>query len=156
MRGFIGGGRAAATLGLTCLLVGLFASSALAVQEVAPGDPGGGFTGATHQTATTSGSATSGAAQNTDSGSQFDMHYGVPSDGTQYSGQVMTQVINADGSVTVQTFPIGDFGNGTSAYVTAWNDAQIPFGGSASISISESNGRGSSFSAGWVVKNFGR
>ncbi len=64
----------------------------------------------------------------------------------------MTQVVNADGSVTVQTWPISDFANGNQgAYATGWNNASIPVGGSASISINQTAPNGSSFTAGFRV-----
>lgn len=71
-------------------------------------------------------------------GSSFDIHYGVPNDGRQYSGQVMTQVVNGDGSVSVQTWPIRHYGGpDQSGYATGWNYVTIPLGGAASISITE-------------------
>jgi hypothetical protein len=84
----------------------------------------------------------------------MNISYGTPSDGTTYSGTIMILVVNADGTVTVNTFTISDVGNGQSGYASAFNDAMIPTGGSASITINESNGAGGSFSAGWVVRNF--
>lgn len=91
------------------------------------------------------------------SGSNFDLTYGVPDDGQMYSGQLMTQVVNADGSVTVQTWPISDYGNGNQgAYAAGWNNASIPVGGSASRSINETAPNGSSFTAGFRVDRFGR
>jgi len=74
-----------------------------------------------------------------------------------YSGELMTQVINADGSVSIQAWPISDYANGNQgAYATGWNNASIPLGGSASISLSETAPNGATFTAGFKVNNYGK
>ena len=139
MKVTIGGRLAAASLSV-CLSLLASAAPSYAVFQVLPGDSGGGMTCMNcHQVNSISGTATAGSATNNSegAGSSFDIHYDVPIDGQTYSGQVMTQVVNADGSVSVQTFPISDIGSSTGQYATGYNLAQIPLGGSASISISE-------------------
>ena len=73
-----------------------------------------------------------------------------------YSGNLMTEVVNPDGSVSVQTWPTTWTSAGGTGFATAWNNASIPVGGSGSISITATAGNGSTFSAGWVVKNFAK
>jgi hypothetical protein len=159
VRKTIDGGRLAAALVVLSLSLAA-AAPALAVTPVQTGDPGGGMTcvncGPQHQSEQTSGSATGGSASNNPdgSGSQFDLSYDLPDDGQVYSGTLMTEVVNPDGSVSVQTWPTTWTSVGGSGYATAWNNAAIPIGGSGSISISATAGNGSSFNAGWVVKNF--
>lgn len=162
MKVTVGGRFAAASLSV-CLTLLASAAPSYAVNQVVPNDAGGRLTcancGANQQVNTPTGTATGGSASNNPdgSGSSFDVNYTVPSDGQQYSGQLMTQVVNADGSVSVQTWPISDYANGNqSAYATAWNNATIPLGGSASISISETAPNGASFTAGFKVDNFGK
>jgi hypothetical protein len=158
------GGRFSAASVSICLAMLVSASPSYAINQVtgAGGGGGGGICASCgqnqHQSNTTTGSASSGSADNNPdgSGSSFDLTYGVPNDGQMYSGQIMTQVVNADGSVTVQTFPVSDYANGNQgAYATAWNNASIPVGGSASISIFETAPNGATFSAGFKVSNFG-
>jgi hypothetical protein len=140
-----------------CLMLLAAAAPGFAFQQPIGEDPGGGITcvncGA--NTVTKTGTATDGSASNGSNQSDFTLTYGVPNDGRQYSGQLMTQVVNADGSVTVNTWPISDFGDGNSAgFAWAYNDSRIPIGGSASISIFETAPNGATFSAGWRVQNF--
>ena len=153
----IGGRSVAVTLSLCLALLAATATSSSAnyVEIKDPGEVSGpiGPCQGCNQ-ATTSGSATGGSAQNTSNGSQFDLSYTVPNDGTMYSGTLMTQVINADGSVTINSWPISSYGNGISGFASAYNDAMIPIGGSGSINFSQTNSAGASFSAGYVIRNF--
>lgn len=155
------GGRAAVasiSLCLSIFMLTITAAPSLAtfVVPVTPGDGGGPLGPCQGCDVQLSGTATGGNAENTQNGSQFDLNYAVPGDGTMYSGTIMTQVVNADGTVTVNTFAISDFGNpnSTGGFATAWNNSSIPLGGSASITINESNGNGKSFVAGYTVRNF--
>ncbi len=156
------GGRAWAALVPLCLsmVVSMPLTSSAAYRDPVNPPEGGGPLAPCNgckQTATTSGSASSGAAQINSGSTQFNLTYGIPSDGTTYSGTIMTQVVNPDGSVTVNTFSITDYGNGTlNGYASAFNDAAIPIGGRGSITINETNSAGASFSAGWVVDHFGQ
>lgn len=157
------GGRLAAASLSVCLILLASAAPSSAINQVASGDVGGGMTcsncGANHQVNTTTGNASGGSASNNSdgTGSTFDITYGVPNDGQLYSGQMMTQVVLVDGSVVVQTWPISDYANGNQgAYATGWNNASIPIGGSASISISETAPNGATFTAGFRVNNFGK
>lgn len=118
MKVTVGGRLAAASLSV-CLTFLASAAPSYAVNPVAPNDAGGGVTCANcrpnQQVNTTTGTATGGSASNNPdgSGSSLDINYGVPNDGQMYSGQLMTQVVNADGSVSIQTWPISDFANGS-------------------------------------------
>jgi hypothetical protein len=146
---------AALSLCLPLLVATATPSSANYVEIKDPGEVGGpiGPSQGCNQ-ATTTGSATGGSAQNTSTGSQFDLSYAVPNDGTMYSGMLMTQVVNADGSVTINSWPISSYGNGNSGFASAYNDSMIPIGGTGSISFSQTNSAGASFSAGYVIRNF--
>lgn len=158
----IGARFAAASLSV-CLAV--FAATAVnAATPVTTADEGGGVHCANcgpqpHQTDTDTGGSTGGSASNNPdgSGSSFDMTYGnLPDDGQTYTGSMMTQVVLPDGSVSVQTWPISWTAVGGSGYATGWNNASIPLGGSASISINASAPNGASYSAGHLVNNFGK
>lgn len=161
MRETIHGGRLAAALVILSLTLAT-AAPAFAITPVQTADPGGGVTcvncGPQQQSEQTSGSATGGSASNNSdgSGSSFDLSYDLPDDGQVYSGSLMTQVVNPDGSVSVQTWSTTWTSIGGTGYAAAWNNAPIPIGGSASISISANAGNGSTFTAGWVVRNFGK
>lgn len=156
----VGGSRVAAVSAALCLTLVGFNAAPSSANLVIPANPGTG-TGALGpcqgcNQEQTSGTAVSGSASNNPdgSGSQMDITYGTPNDGTMYSGTLMTQVVNDDGTVTVNTFPIADFGNGEYGGATAYNDSFIPTGGTASITINESNSEGRSFTAGWVIRNY--
>jgi hypothetical protein len=165
MNVFNAGGRFAAASVSLCLLLLASASPSSAINRVtgAGGGGGGGICANCgqnqSQTSTTAGTASGGTATNNPggSGSTFDINYGVPNDGQTYSGQLMTEVTLPDGSVSVQTWPISDYAGGSSnGYATGWNNATIPIGGSASISISETAPNGATFTAGFTVTNFGQ
>ncbi len=157
------GGRFAAVSVSICLSLLASTSPASAINRVTGAGGGGGICANCgqnqSQTSTTAGTASGGSATNNSggSGSTFDLSYGVPNDGQTYSGQMMTQVVLPDGSVSVQTWPISDYAGGSSnGYATGWNNAAIPVGGSASISISETAPNGATFTAGFAVTNFGQ
>ena len=162
MRSFLAGGRLTAALVSVCVGVGASIAPASAIIPVQTGDPGGGTTCKScetqHQTNQTAGSATGGSVTNNpdSSGSQWDMTYDLPNDGQQYSGYLMTQVELPDGTVSVQTFPTSWTSVGGSGYATAWNNAAVPIGGTGSISISATAPSGATFSAGFVVHNYGQ
>jgi hypothetical protein len=155
-----GGSRFAAASVSFCLLLLGFSTVPTRANIVIPVLPtnGGGPLGPCQgcNQSQTSGTATGGSASNNSdgTGSQLDITYDTPSDNTMYSGTLMTQVVNPDGSVTVNIFPISDFANGSSGYASAFNSSVIPLGGAASITVNESNASGASFSAGWTIRNF--
>jgi hypothetical protein len=155
----IGGSRIAAVSVSLCLVLLALSTMPASANIVIPINGGGDTPLGPCQRCNqqqTSGTATDGDASNNPdgSGSQFGINYDVPDDNTMYSGTVMTQVVNSDGTTTVNVFPISDYGSGASGYATSYNSSAIPIGGTGSITISESNGNGQSFSAGWVIRNF--
>jgi hypothetical protein len=157
------GGRLAAASVSVCLTLLASVAPSYAINQGATGDVNGGVMcgncSPNHQVNTTTGTAGNGSANNNPdgSGSNLDVTYGVPNDGQMYSGELMTQVVNADGSVSIQTWPISDYGNGVqTAYAQGYNNAAIPLGGSASISLSETAPNGATFSASYKVDNFGK
>jgi hypothetical protein len=163
MKVMTSGGRFAAASLSVCLTLLASAAPSYAINQVATGDVNGGVMcgncSPNHQVNTTTGTASDGSASNNSggNGSNFDITYGVPNDGQMYSGELMTQVVNADGSVSIQTWPISDYANGNQgAYATGWNNASIPVGGSASISLNETAPNGATFTAGFKVNNFGK
>ncbi len=161
MQAINAGGRFAVASLSICLVLLATASPTYAINQVTIVNPDGGgmcVSCGQNQTSTTTGTATSGTAGNNSdgSGSTYDMNYNIPNDGQYYSGQLMTQVVLANGTVSVQTWSFDQWGNGVAGYATGWNSATIPLGGSASISISASTSSGTTFSAGFRVDNFGR
>lgn len=158
MKRSLSGGRFATVFLFLCILSLTTSVQPTIASLVVPITPGwGGETqgpcqGCNQQTIT--GSAVNGAAQNTEDGSQFYISFNDPTDGTSYTGTMMTQVVNADNTVSVTTVPVTIPGDGRYSDAIGTNDAHIPNGGTASFSITASNAAGATFSAGWTVRNF--
>lgn len=161
MQAINAGGRFTAASLSVCLALLASASPTLAINQVtAAGQDGNGMcvSCGQNQTHTTSGSATGGSASNNSggSGSTFDLNYVLPSDGQPYYGTLMTQVVLSDGNVSVQTWPANGWGTGEAGFASAWNNASIPLGGSASITLNMTGGDGTPYVAGFRVDNFGK
>lgn len=143
---------------VSVFLIASIGVPASAVTQVQTADPGGNLLcyncGNTNRTQK-SGTAVSGWVDpNTDGTANTGMGYVVPNDGTEYSGQMSVVVTADDGSLVGNyTNDVADFGDGSILY-EGLDGIYIPIGGSVSISITESNATGRSFSAGWALRNY--
>jgi hypothetical protein len=129
----------------------LMTASGMAATPVRPQPP----PHSTGQFTRTYGTATSITGSNSDQGSQLQLNYNVPSACGDCSGTVTTTITDADGNtVYTHTGNIQETGSGGQMF-DCDNEANVPQGGGVSISITESDGNGNSFSAGGNIYNFG-
>lgn len=150
--------RLAAALASLCLIVTVPAAAG-AVNQVMPGDPGGGMIcnncGANKNATSQTGNATGGSVQSNGNGNaNVSMSYATPNDGSNYAGSVSIIVQDANGNYLYNySGGITDNGNGGTMY-TGLDDIYVPVGATISIYLSETNSAGRSFNAGWGLRNY--
>jgi hypothetical protein len=153
--------RSRVAVALGSLFLALTASVAIATPlPVDTADIGGGVTynpGATPPNATTKdGTATGGSvAQNADGKTaDANMFYTTPNDGSTYTGTYTVISYDENGTQIAQaTSGVTDYGNGAQM-VVGYGAITLPRGGMILIRLTESNGRGGSFTAAFRLRNF--